>query len=41
MTLEELLWELQHSNNVITAMGEDEFSFGHLSYQEYLVAREL
>ena len=41
VTLEKLINELHHSNNLITYLGDEEYSFGHLSYQEYLVAKEI
>jgi hypothetical protein len=41
VTLDALIWELHRSNNVITNIGDDEYSFGHLSYQEFLVAKEV
>ena len=40
-TLDQLIAELQFSNNVIYSAGGDEFTLGHLSYQEYLAAKEL
>ncbi len=36
-----LIWELQFSNNVIYRAARGEFSLGHLSYQEFLTAREI
>jgi hypothetical protein len=41
VTADALVWELQCSNNVITPTGEGEYNFGHLSYQEYLAAKEI
>jgi hypothetical protein len=38
--LEDLVWELRHSNGLIFNVGV-EYDFGHLSYQEYLVAKEV
>jgi len=40
-SIRQVIAELQYSNNVIYSAGEDEFTLGHLSYQEYLAAKEL
>jgi hypothetical protein len=40
LRLDDLVWELQHSNGLIFHGGV-EYDFGHLSYQEYLVAKEI
>jgi predicted NACHT family NTPase len=37
--IQDLLTELQLVDNVIVTEGKNEFSLGHLSYQEYLAAR--
>jgi hypothetical protein len=38
VTVDELLTELQVSNSLIVAEGAGNYTLGHLSYQEYLVA---
>ena len=38
---EELMWELQVGNGIIYPEGGGEYSLGHLSYQEFLVANAI
>jgi hypothetical protein len=38
LSAEDVLWELRVSNSVVFAVAADEFSLGHLSFQEFLAA---
>jgi hypothetical protein len=41
LPLDDLIWELRVCNNVISQVGEGEYSLGHLSFQEFLAAKAI